>query len=161
MKKAGLITLLLIISTACVGCSDSANISSSLTSSLKAIVESGKADATSSSISFKEDQTTMSQAEESNVAETSSSALNFSSESSTNKTSSKVSSNKTFSQKQQGIDDPDSENFDPYHKEGYVYIPGEGYVETGGEEAPSGEEAMNGEDFWDILNDPNNEKVGY
>lgn len=59
------------------------------------------------------------------------------------------------------VDDPNSINFDPYHKEGYVYVPGEGYLEIDKNAVAHGEELFNGESFWDILNDPNNKIIGY
>jgi len=57
--------------------------------------------------------------------------------------------------------DPHADNFDPYHRLGYVWISGFGYLSTEGDAEPIIEEFMGGRDFWDILNDPNSNKVGY
>lgn len=60
--------------------------------------------------------------------------------------------------------DPYADGFDPYHRPGYVWIPGFGYIETGGTEGQivdGGTEAFGGANFWDIINDPNNPQVGY
>lgn len=57
--------------------------------------------------------------------------------------------------------DPHADDFDPYHRPGYVWIPGFGYIDATGEEENVVTEAFGGQSFWDILNDPNNKKVGY
>lgn len=64
-----------------------------------------------------------------------------------------------------GVDDLNSPNFDPYNKEGYVYVPGFGYleIEDGDDEGEGlgSQQAMDGESFWEVLNDPDNEQIGY
>ena len=49
---------------------------------------------------------------------------------------------------------------EPAYIEGYVYVPGFGYVEIQDDGPMEGEDAFNGQSFWDILNDPNNPIVG-
>ena len=58
------------------------------------------------------------------------------------------------------VTDPNSDNYDPYHREGYIYIDGFGYIEAG--DGSSNGLVVEGEhDFWEDMNDPDNEKVGY
>lgn len=60
--------------------------------------------------------------------------------------------------------DPYADGFNPYHRPGYVWIHGFGYIATGGTEGTivdGGTEAFDGQSFWDIMLDPNNKQVGY